>query len=120
MLGHALNRFLVESAQHDAVYPALQIVSNVTQLFTSIDSALGLVNEIGSASQASDAGFESEPGSQRGLFKKHDNLLARERPAKIRRTRLHEPGKMKHGSDSLRTEIASRYQIRATECLENQ
>ncbi len=54
---------------------------------------------------------------KRRLFKEHHDLLARKRLAKIGRARLHDSGKMQYGFDPVRTEIASRHQIGAPECL---
>jgi hypothetical protein len=81
-------------------------MGNVTESLAGIKAALGLVHEIGIAAQASHRGFKSEPGPQGWFFKEHDNLLARERFAKIGWPRLHHASKIEHGFDAARAEIA--------------
>src|SRR5205807_10321414 len=61
----------------------------------------GLVDKESSAAQAGHAGLKGQAGAQRGLLKKQDQLLARERGAKIRRAVLDDVGQLKQGLDLL-------------------
>src|SRR5882762_840982 len=62
-LRHALDGLLREGAQHDDVYPALEIVRNVAQLLAGVESSLGLIDKHCRASEASHSSFEGKPGS---------------------------------------------------------
>src|SRR5580658_258540 len=97
---HSDDRVLGESAKHNRVYPALEVMRNVAQLLSGAEWLLSLVHEECGATQTRHPGFEGQPSSQRRLLKEHHHLLAGKRTAKIRRPRLHDSGKMKHGFDS--------------------
>src|SRR5580704_13814864 len=96
---HSDNRVLGESAKHNRVHPALEVVRNVAQLLSRAQWLLSLVHEERGAAQTRHPRFEGQPSSQRRLLKEHHHLLAGKRATKIRRPRLHYSGKMKHGFD---------------------
>src|SRR5271170_4511107 len=96
---HAHNRVLGEGAKHNRIHPALEVVRNVAQLLSRAQWLLSLVHEERGATQTRHPGFEGQPSSQRRLLKEHHHLLASKRATKIRRTCLHNSGKMKHSFD---------------------
>src|SRR5580700_3759721 len=114
---HALDGLLRKRAQHNQVHPALQVASHVAQLLARIESLVSLIDKYRRTAEAHHSRLESQPGSQRGLLEEHDNLPARERPTKIRRTRLHDSCEMQNCIDAGGAKVASRDQVWTPEHL---
>src|ERR1700736_6389843 len=86
VLGHSLNCLLGEGAQDDGVYPAFEIMRDVTQFLSRVQSLLRLIHKERGPAQARHPRFERQPGSQGRLLEEHHHLLACKSAAKIRRT----------------------------------
>src|SRR3977135_400034 len=81
MRGHLFHGGVVESAQHDQVDPALEIVGDVAERLAGVETATGLVDKESGAAQAVHAGFEGQTRAEGGLLEKHHHLLASQRAA---------------------------------------
>src|SRR5882724_10531901 len=62
--GHIFDRRVTESAQHDQVNPALQVVGDVMQRLAGVDAAAGLVHEESGSAQAIHAGLEGQASAE--------------------------------------------------------
>src|SRR6185436_7824063 len=79
-----------------------------------------LIDKEGRSAKARHSGFKSQAGAQRRHFKKHHHHLAGERLAEVSGPRLHQRGKVQHGFDFARTEVAARHQVARPEVLRRQ
>src|SRR5262249_5965993 len=104
-------------SQHNQVYPAFQVMRNVTQTLSCINARLGLVDKERDTAETSHSGFEREPGPQRRLLKKHGQLFALESAAKISRARLDPGGQIQQRFQFAGREIARRNEVAAPKPL---
>src|ERR1700675_2714295 len=64
VLRHPFDGLLVESAQNDRVDPALQIMRDVAELFSCIDSFVSLIHKKRCSAQAGHAGLKRQTRAQ--------------------------------------------------------
>src|ERR1700727_1952211 len=76
--GHLLNHRVTEGPKHNEIDPALKIVRDVIQRFAGVEAACRLINKKCAAPKTVHARFKGQARAQRGLFKKHYHLLARQ------------------------------------------
>src|SRR6266481_1223545 len=91
---HLLDYSMTESAQHNDVDPAFEVVGDVVERLAGIETAGRLVDEKCAAAQAVHAGFEREAGAQRRLLEEHHHLLAGESAAEVRGPLLEHGGEV--------------------------
>ena len=106
-----------ERSQHDYIYPALQVMSDIAQLFSRIEPALRLIDEERDTTQACHARLERQPRAQRWFLKEHYQLFTGQCSAEISRTGLHESCEFEHGLHFARSKIANGNQIAAQKAL---
>src|SRR5580698_3322607 len=68
IFGELAERFLLENARDDAIDPAREAFGHVAYRFAFTQVSDRVIEKNRSATQASDADFERNPGPQRGLF----------------------------------------------------
>jgi len=79
---------VVESAQHQPVHPALDVVRNVVQRFALAQARVRLIDKNRTSAQRVDARLERQAGTQRRLLEEQHKLFAGQHPPEILRTAL--------------------------------
>ena len=64
VLGHAFDRLVGKSTQHDRADPALEVVGDVTQAFAGIQALLALIDKRYGATETANAGLKRDPRAQ--------------------------------------------------------